>query len=214
MVHIYVANISALPDPKEHPELLSNFPENRKQKILRFVQKKDRIQSLGASMLLQKVLQMYGKEMKDICYGENGKPELDGFYFNLSHSHEMAVCAVSECPVGCDIEKIGKPLSKIARRFFHENEIQYLESLDEEQQNDGFYRLWTMKESYVKMTGEGMKVPLNQVEFVLEDSVQVYRDEKKCACNIKEYDIPGYKVTVCAEEDVCAEVMEYIELIL
>ena len=71
-----------------------------------------------------------------------------------------------------------------------------------------FFRLWTMKESYLKMTGEGISFPLNRIEFKLGEPIGVYRDGEKCDCHVREYEIPGYKVSVCAEEDEFAEKIE------
>ena len=64
--------------------------------------------------------------LQDLSYNENRKPFLKNhpIHFNLSHSHECAILAMSEKPIGIDIEKIRDTLdvSKIAERFFCENE--------------------------------------------------------------------------------------------
>lgn len=210
MVYIYAAELTNLPDPKESPKLMEILPESRKQKILNYKQEKARKQGLGAGLLLHYVLQKHGAKSEDIQIGVNGKPELDGIYFNLSHSHDWAVCAVSEKPVGCDLEEIGFASMRIAERYFCKNEIRHLEKFKDEEKNREFYRLWTMKESYIKMTGEGMRVPLNRFEFVFEEPVKVIRDGEICPCHIKEYELPDYLLTVCAEEAEFSGKIEYI----
>lgn len=212
MVYVYAADVAHLPDPKEVTEWMEGLPEERKQKILRYKQSKDRKQSLGAGLLLKHVLYRHGTDMENIRLGEYGKPELDGICFNLSHSQEMVVCAISDKAVGCDIEKMGNAPERIAERFFCENEIKYLESFKNEKKDREFYRLWTMKESYMKMTGEGMHLELNQFEFIFEDRVKVVRGGKICPCFVKEYALPDYKLTVCAEEAEFAEKIEYVRL--
>lgn len=212
MVYIYAADVSNLPDPKEFPEYMEGLPEERKQKTLRYVQEKDRKQSLGAGLLLKYVLNRHGVKYENIRIRENGKPESDEICFNLSHSDNMAVCAVSEQKIGCDVEKIKNAPERIAERFFCKDEILHLEKFKDEAKNQEFYRLWTMKESYMKMTGEGMSLALNQFEFVFGDFVKVVRDGKICSCFIKEYELPEYKLTVCAEEAEFAENIEYIKL--
>lgn len=212
MVYIYVTNIQSLPDPKEYPEIMQGLPEERQQKIMKFKQSKDRIQSLGAGLLLQQVLQKYEISMQNIRLGDGGKPEVEGICFNLSHSKDYAVCAVSGKNVGCDVEKIGDaPFRKIEQRF-SENEVRYLSEIPEERQKEEFYRLWTMKESYLKMTGEGLRIPLNKFEMEFGAEVRVYRDGKCCNCHMKEYRIPGYKLAVCAEEAEFAEDVEYLQV--
>lgn len=211
MVRIYATNVSGLPDPMSVPEILEGLANERIQKILRYKQAQDRVQSLGASLLLKTVLLRCGFQMADIRYGENGKPMIEGIHFNISHSVNMAICAVSSERVGCDIEKVTKYREGIAERFFCKREVEYLNSLDGQQKTEAFYRIWTMKESYMKMTGEGMKLPLDQFEFELEKPVKVIRDGCICSCNIKEYEVPEYRVTVCAEEMEFAEKIEYVE---
>lgn len=201
MVKIYVSNISDLPDPKDHPEILKGLSKKRIEKTLRYRQVKDRKQSFGAGLLLKKCLFEYGIDMESIRYGENGKPEAKGIHFNISHSQDMVVCVVSNQPVGCDIENVDDLKEGIAERFFTDNEIRYLNTFSGDKKRDEFYRLWTMKESYMKMTGEGMSLALDKFEFIIESDVKVYRDGKLCTCNIREYEIQGYKLTVCAEEE-------------
>lgn len=211
MVKVYVADVSNLPDPKNHPELLDKLTKTRKEKTLRYKQEIDRKQSLGAGLLLKQCLDEYGINIEKIRYGDNGKPEADGICFNLSHSRDRVVCAISEKPVGCDIEKIGKFREGIAERYFTDSEVQYLEQFEGEEKVEEFYRLWTMKESYLKMTGEGMSLPLDHIEFRIEDKIKVFRDGAGCSCKIKEYPIPEYKLTVCAEEAECADDIIFCE---
>lgn len=209
MVKVYMTKTGNYPDPKECPEHLDGVPQKRKEKILRYRTEEARKQGLASSLLLQQVLLLHGKDMNYISYGENGKPEIEGIYFNLSHSHEIAVCAVSDAPVGCDVEKIEKRREKVATHFFTSKEITYMDSLLEKEKDDAFYRLWTMKESYMKMTGEGMKLSLKRIEFIFEEKVRVYRDGTRCDCCIKEYEIPDYKLTVCSmENDFCQEIIQ------
>lgn len=201
MVKVYVADVSSLPDPKECPEILKGLPDVRVQKIMRYRMVKDRKRSLGAGLLLKECLEKYDINIEEVQYGEHGKPESKSIYFNLSHSGDKVVCAVSKMPVGCDIEKIADVKEGIADRFFTENEIRHLKQFCADVKRDEFYRLWTMKESYMKMTGEGMRLSLNRFEFDISDKVNIYRNGEKCDCYIREYEIPGYKLTVCAKEN-------------
>lgn len=213
MVRVYITNVENLPDPLEAPQIMQGFSDERKEKALKFKQVKDRKESLGAGLLLLKVLKMQGKSIEDIYYGENGKPELDGLHFNLSHSHNMVALAVSEQPVGIDLEIIDKIHGNIAKRYFTERENAYLDAFEGAEREKEFFRIWTMKESYLKMTGEGLSLELNRVDFVIGDKVTVYRDGKCCECFVKEYEVPGYKLTVCAEEEDVADVVKYVDIL-
>lgn len=203
MVYVYAANVKNLPDPIEAPEIMEGLPEERKQKIASCKQLKDRKQSLGAGLLLKQVLLLHGVSMGKLLYGENGKPEMEGIHFNLSHSHDMVVCVLSSQPVGCDIEKIKEKndrIERIANRFFTGKECTYLNAFQDNEKNQAFFRIWTIKESYIKMTGEGLRLGLDRFEIVFGKEVELYREGERCSCTIQEYEIPEYKVSVCAEE--------------
>ncbi len=210
MVYIYALNVQDLPDPAQEPSVMEGLWEERKQKILRYKLTESRKQSLGAGLLLKWVLQRHGVTVEKLSYGPNGKPEAEGVFFNLSHSGQWVVCAIGDTPVGCDVEEIAPVREGIAERFFTKNEVAYLNRFDGEQRQEEFFRLWTLKESYMKMTGEGMSLALDRFEFEIKDTLKVYRDGKACGCLVREYELPGYKLAVCAEEGRFAEVVKYV----
>ncbi len=201
MVQVYAADIQTLQDPRDCPEILDGFTDERREKTLRYRQPEDRKRSLGAGLLLRWVLPRHGAVPGGIYVETGGKPQVEGLCFNLSHSGVWVICAVGEKPVGCDVERIGRAPAKLARRFFHQNEAAYLERCGEGEGDVMFFRFWTMKESYIKMTGEGMRAPLNSIEFILgSGKIQAFREGERLSCHIREYELPGYRVSVCAEE--------------
>ena len=193
MVYVYVADVSVLPDPLENALVMEGLPIERQKTIFNTNQKQKRLQSLGAGLLLNVVLHRYGILADTLRTDENGKPTVDGICFNLSHSGDYVICAVSDREVGCDIEQIKEAPRRIASRVFSPEEIRCLEQISNEAYNREFFRLWTKKESFLKMKGIGIRVPLQALEI---------RD-----CYFKEYEIPGYQVTVCAEENEFTEII-------
>ena len=113
----------------------------------------------------------------EFTYAELGKPELVGrrpaepLYFNVSHSHELALIAVTRSgELGVDIERV-RPLRDmrgLAQRFFAASEYQGLERLGPEAREAAFFRLWTRKEALLKATGKGLSFPLRDVVVSLE----------------------------------------------
>jgi len=98
--------------------------------------------------------------------GKNGKPGLSGaaartgICFNLSHSADIALVGISENrDIGIDIEQVRPVFSmdKICRRFFAESEIRMLASAPEDMRTGLFFRLWTMKEAFLKAEGKGLQ---------------------------------------------------------
>lgn len=207
MVKLYVADITNLPNPEQHPELLEQLPIERQQKIQKSRQKKSRMQSMGAGLLLQKVLALYHMDKATLSVGEYGKPQMEGLQFNLSHSGSLVICAVSDKPVGCDVEELRKAPKGVAERYFSENEKEYLNHFCGEDYETAFFRLWTMKESYVKMSGEGMGVPLGAYEIVVDEEVNILRDGEIQDCYMSEVAVEGYIISICAKDSAPVEII-------
>lgn len=94
-----------------------------------------------------------------LAHSEKNKPFLKShphIHYNISHSGHWVVIAFSSKPVGIDIEKIRDINFGIARRYYSEQENQYLFSLAKKKQLDYFFDLWTLKESYLKAIGTGL----------------------------------------------------------
>jgi 4'-phosphopantetheinyl transferase len=206
MVYLYLTDVSGLPDPLEFKKLFQSLTFERQIRIQRMRSLANRKQSLGAGLLLQMVLQKYGFSQEQITIGSSGKPMCEGLHFNLSHSGSLVICAVGDTPVGCDVEQVREAPRKLASRFFCENEKDYLNACDSDIYDKEFYRMWTRKESYMKFTGEGIRLPLNAFEIVQGDTIGILRNGNLVDCKIHEYEVPGYCISVCttdAEMKIC-----------
>jgi len=107
-------------------------------------------------------------------YGKPYVPEQD-IEFNLSHSLEMVVCAVNVGrKIGVDIEKITNNIFELVERFFSPNEAYYIFMQDDKDKNYEAYRLWTMKEAYLKALGKGLFLPLNSFDLFAETDMFFY----------------------------------------
>lgn len=197
MVTLYVTNLVDVSS-----ERLERVSKERQERVGRCKDIESKKQILTAGLLLKKVLENHGIDVLNIKKGPYGKPMVEGIHFNLSHTDGLVVCAVSEKEVGCDVEKIKSIPEGVAERFFHSNEKVYAD--------EKFFRLWTIKESYVKMTGEGMHLPMSEFEVCFGENVSIMRDGEKQKCFIKEYHIPGYQVAVCSEEEFSELIWEVV----
>lgn len=194
MVYLYAADVSELQDPMEYPELMNGLPIERQEKIQKCQQKDKRKQSFGAGLLVKHVLEQHRVQGENVSY-------------NISHSGSLVICALSDKAVGCDTEYLKKAPNGVAKHFFCESEKAYLNQYQGEAYDREFFRLWTMKESYMKMTREGMKLPLHKFELNLGEPITIIRDSKVQPCFIKEYGVTDYLVTVCAESDAFADIV-------
>jgi 4'-phosphopantetheinyl transferase len=108
---------------------------------------------------------------------ETGKPALDPFqappdlHFSLSHTRGLAACAVGRpYALGIDAEAWSTPAPiDVAARYFAPAEARLItDKTEPREQISTFYRLWTLKEAYLKGTGQGLAAPLDGFAFRLD----------------------------------------------
>lgn len=158
------------PEQLDLDTALAAVNAQRRAHALSYRQDHDRQLSLSAWLLLQRALREdYGiSEPPLFDFGDHGKPFLAGrpdIHFNLSHCREAAVCVVDTVPVGIDVESLDSYDPELLSCTMNDDE-QRLIATDADPRL-AFIRLWTMKESLLKMTGEGMT---DDVSNVLTDS--------------------------------------------
>lgn len=106
-------------------------------------------------------------------YNDYGKPGLVGeqsLQFNMSHSHEVGLVAVTrDAAVGVDVEHIRADFAseEIATRFFSRLEVETFSSLPREEKVAAFFRCWARKEAYIKAIGKGLSQPLDAFDVTL-----------------------------------------------
>jgi 4'-phosphopantetheinyl transferase len=145
----------------------------------RFRFERDRRHFIVARGVLRSILSRYLQilpEEVQFEYGLRGKPTLatgcgDGrLRFNLSHSHELALYAVTyDRELGVDIECM-RPLDdaeSIATHFFSAREQKALRDLPTHLKHQGFFNCWTRKEACIKATGEGLYQSLDGFDVSL-----------------------------------------------
>ena len=199
MLKTYIACTDELENSMLFFSLYSRMPPYRRDKINRMVFPKDKRLSLGAGALLDYALTLEGSSDREIIYVQNQKPCLknSNIRFNRSHSGNM------DTDVGCDVEQITDIDMKIAARFFFHEEYEAISACpDSASRNDLFFRYWTLKESFMKVTGLGFKLALDDFCIDLRDNginVRQSVDDRKYY--FKEYTADaGYKFSVCTAD--------------
>ena len=143
---------------------LQEISEQRREQALKFRHEQGQRLCVLAYQLLQKALQEeYGiTENPLFTYSESGKPSLLGhpeIFFNLSHCKEAAACVVSDHPVGIDVESLRQYKEPLAEYCMNDKELEQIKA--SARPDEEFIRLWTMKESTIKLLGttisDGMK---------------------------------------------------------
>ena len=232
MINVYFADIGPLSDEALFASLYNRISPARQEKVSSFRFPKGKRLSLAAAILLDQGLKPYGLHEQDMKYGfgEKGKPFLIGhpeIAFSISHSEEKVMVAVSgacqstacqlgadgprvtTCQLGADIEKIETADLALAKRFFASAEHEILCQLQPgAEQDQAFYRLWTLKESFIKATGRGLALPLKSFQVDLGNDYrgpalsQTYDDNTYQLIEIDAY--PGYKSAICINQAAAA----------
>ena len=205
---VYTASVDCLKDPALYQKTLMLLPAQRRESAERMKVESGKRLSAGAGLLLMAALadvltdapaeaslSDQGFQYHDIQafsalrfgQGEHGKPYLPDYpqvHFNLSHSGNRVMCAVSAHACGCDVEQISHKKKQIDMviRCLAESE-QRLAAVSAVH----FYRIWTLKESILKLSGEGIVIPLNSFEVSL-DPPAVRQDFFPEPILLKEYD--------------------------
>lgn len=162
-----------------------------------------RKESVAAKALLCKLLEaQFGLTDFTVDCDKNGKPFIVGseICFNLSHSGNYALCALGDEKVGCDIQQIKEYNSRVVKRFFTENEFDCLEKCDEKAL--AFTRLWTLKESALKFSGEGISGGLDRYDF------SGYYNDGSFTLNglcFNTLELTGYAMSVCSQKGTISQ---------
>ena len=91
-----------------------------------------------------------------------------------------------------DIENTRKCNLNLAKRYFHHEEYIYLSSLPKEEQDEAFTKIWTLKEAFVKCTGEGIAGGFNKFSVIVDSSTI----DKKYKT---QYQVKDYHLSLCFE---------------
>lgn len=161
-----------------YQEYLALLPQAMRDKILKYRRWQDAHLSLMGKILLLEHLKKKGIEntiLEKIEYNTFGRPSLPNlqFDFNIAHSGNLVVCAVADCRIGVDIEKIEPINLNDFRRFLTEQEWQDIN--DSHIPLMSFYNIWTQKEATLKAIGKGLNIPLSDI--ILKENKAFYRDQ-------------------------------------
>ncbi|WP_167957225.1 4'-phosphopantetheinyl transferase family protein [Anaerosporobacter faecicola] len=206
MIEVVVVKLSDnLPFQYDYLKYVSYERRNR---ILKYVKEADKKRSLMSELLI--IMELSNKlgmsrEKVNISYNPYGKPYIANqrnFHFNISHSGSYVVIATSRYKIGVDIERNTKIDISIAKNIFTQNEYQYIDSFrTEDDRICAFYNLWTLKESYVKALGKGLKIPFNAFEFVIDKEIRLKHDKKRKKFLFSSIQLCNYTLALSYQEN-------------
>lgn len=176
MIQIYSFYINDFATLSISDYLTTLISKERINKIKNLRKSEDKIRSLYSELLIRYALkEKFNLAVEDIKFIKNrfSKPLLLGYeniHFNLSHCGHWIVCAVSDSPIGIDIEKIESGDNRFIEEVLHYKEIEYLTRFEGNEKNTKYYTLWCLKEAYGKYMGVGLNYEYQKNSF--EESLQ------------------------------------------
>lgn len=163
-------------------DFIENFycflSEERNQKIQKYKFISDKVNGCAVYILLRYSLKKeYGIDTApEFIVKDNGKPYLKDYpdiFFNLSHCKNSAACIISDSETAVDINDFRKVNINLAKRICSDKEISILEKIDKEDKEKEIIRLWSVKECFSKITGEGIRLDFRTVPSLKKD-IYVY----------------------------------------
>lgn len=157
-----------------------------------------KLQSYTGYCLLGKIMsEVYCLDLNKLKIGENerGKPYFVDveINFSISHSNDAVLCTVSKSCIGADIEKIGNIREKILKSFSPLEQEQVKSPKD-------FYTLWTLKESFAKLTGNGLS-DVRNAEFELKPRITCTTSDIK-GLYFKSFEIYDYVISISTTDTI------------
>ena len=209
MIFILYADVSPLCDDSVFEKYLMSVSGMRREKAMRCKRRSDRNLSLGAGILLGRGLKEFGISEEETLFSlkKNGKPyipEHPDISFSISHSGEIAAAAFSDMEIGCDIEIIAKDRTNIKNRFFAPEESDFVCS------DSDFFRIWTLKESYIKALGTGLQTPLPSFSVIENGKVKssIASDDGRIFRFGEFGGICGYRLSWCAQSEDSTKIIK------
>lgn len=145
-------------------ETLQKLSDSEKQELEMFTSVKRRKEYVTSRILLKEIAQKMKIEADSLSilkddlgqpYGmHNGKR----FNISIAHTDEQVFCGISkEVPIGVDMEPKDREVpSRLKPRICHPEEEQLISNVKP-------IRLWTVKEAYIKLRGQGLRMNMNEV---------------------------------------------------
>ena len=122
-------------------------------------------QSAAAELAICAAMKNSGRPFAppDYAYKESGQPTIQNGHISISHTEGYAACAIAREPVGIDVEREHTFSKAAAKRILSPQEELLRESANADEL---LSRIWTVKDSFLKMTGEGIPGEMRTLELI------------------------------------------------
>ena len=170
-------------------ELLPQVSDERREEALRYKHLFGQFACLKSYVMLREMLESMGLFHPFLFEkNEHGKPFLKDhpdIHFNISHCKNGIAVAVSDQPVGIDIESYRQVSDSLIRYTMNEEEQRIIRESEDPIRT--FTEYWTKKEAVFKLRGTGITHDLHELLKGDEVVETVVNPEKKYSYSIACY---------------------------
>ena len=177
-----------------------------------YIQKRNRISkykkverlksSIIGEILLNGLLkENYNCDYENLIFSlnDNNKPYIKDkkIFYNISHSYNYIITAISDYEIGVDIEKIRKTSIKTINYFATLKEKQYILS-NTQNIEKRLFEIYTLKEAYFKMKGTDLS-KMKSIEFTIINHNNIYCNDESVSLKLID-NLKGYMVAICEKK--------------
>ncbi|MDZ7680120.1 MAG: 4'-phosphopantetheinyl transferase superfamily protein [Fodinibius sp.] len=166
-------------------DILEELNESEKQELTaitsqhrqrEYLTSRHTLKILGASLGIKKLI-----IQKDDLGQPYGRGDDDHFYISIAHTDQTVFCGISVAhPIGLDLEPISRKVpDRLQSRILHPREDSAIRALAP-------IRLWTIKEAYIKLRGQGLRLNMNDVRILERDGqyeAEINNDKRAKICS-------------------------------
>mgnify|MGYP003585306572 CR=1 FL=1 len=178
----------------------------RQQQAVKFLHHADAVRTIFGELLTRAaIVELLRCDNASIQFtaGKYGKPALQdapNFHFNIAHAGDWVVGAFANVPVGIDVECVGPAEDTLATAVMSATELSHYLPMAEPERSDYFYRIWSLKESFLKATGQGLSD--DPATITIKQDAQgrlgFWQDNRRHLCSLQELPFDcRYRAALC-----------------
>lgn len=204
---VYAVSIAEIPAQTDMKVLMDRIDPEHLTRIRRFRRQEDFLRSLYGEVLVRHVLR--GMGYPDIRIQRTAKnkpfcPDIPQWKFSISHGGAWVAVSVSPFETGVDLEEIKGDCRDVYETVLTKGELDLLRRTAEPLQTKEFLRMWTVKEAWLKRTGEGLYRDPKEIDTTaLGKAAESLQKgiENPVRVETLEFE-PGYVLSVCGQAPV------------
>jgi len=170
-------------------EALGHLQQHELEELRAFSNERRKREYLSSRILLKELASDWDipgdqfEILKDALGRPYGMYKSQRYFVSIAHTSDKVFCGVSrDEAIGVDAEAVEREIpDRLKKRILHPKEIRELHSINT-------IRIWTIKEAFIKLEGQGLRLNMKQVQIRKEEgafSVEINNDKRAKICSFQ-----------------------------